>query len=120
MEIKMARGDLYTLPFALFIDDVQSELELDEVYFTVKRRYTERRALLQKKLTDGGIVSDGHGNYTLTIEPEDTQAMEFGTYDFDIEVVKEANPAIKRTFVGTIELTKEVTHHINEGVESGG
>lgn len=112
MKIEMARGDLFVLPFALFIDNVQSDMELDNIYFTVKKRYTDKKALIQKKLSDNTITSDGQGSYVITIDPEDTEDMEFGSYEFDIEVVK--LPSIKKTFIGTLELTKEVTHHYNE------
>lgn len=120
LSLSMARGDIYSFSFAVFIDDEQSSQEMDQIYFTVKKNYYDKSYLIQKRLSDNGIVSDGHGNYSVIINPEDTNNLELGVYDFDIELVK--MPSIKRTFVGTLELTKEVTHWNNEvqEVSSGG
>lgn len=115
MVIEMARGDVYCVPLALFIDGQPTDILMDEVYFTVKKHHYNHEALLQKCISNGGIVPDNEGSYVLTINPEDTDGLDFGTYEFDIEVVK--LPGIKRTFVGEFILTSEVTHRSNE-VES--
>jgi len=114
MKIIMARGDLEIIPFGVFIDGVQTSTEMDEIYFTVKQHYYDENVVFQKKLSNVGIASDGQGTYTLTISPADTEQLPFGTYDFDIEIVHEND--IKRTFNGTMELCREVTHKSNEGV----
>lgn len=112
MKISIARGDLDMIPFAVYIDGTQDKVDMDEIYFTVKKHYYDKRFIFQKKLSDGTIDTDGEGTYMLTIEPSDTEELDFGSYDFDIEIIR--NPDIKRTFVGTLELTKEVTHKNNE------
>lgn len=112
MKITMARGDIYSFSFAIFIDDAQTSQQMDNIYFTVKKHHYDERAIFQKKLSDGTITTDLQGSYSIVIEPEDTDGLDLGTYDFDIEVVK--LPSIKRTFVGVLELTKEVTHRGNE------
>lgn len=112
MKITMARGDIYSFSFAVYIDDQKSSMEMDNIYFTVKKHHYDEDYIIQKRVSDGTIVSDGTGSYTVTIEPEDTNDLKIGTYDFDIEIVK--LPDIKRTFFGTYELTKEVTHQGNE------
>lgn len=112
MKISMARGDIYSFSFAVFIDDEQTSQEMDNIYFTVKKHHYDEDYLIQKRLSDGGIHTDGEGNYSIIIDPEDTDDLALGTYDFDIEIEK--LPDIKRTFVGTLELTKEVTHRRNE------
>ena len=110
----MARGDIDLLCFGLYVDDsdTPTDMLMDDIYFTVKKHYENRSFIFQKRLSDGSIVSDGHGAYTITIQPEDTDEMEFGEYTCDIEVVKA--PGIKKTFPGLFVLTKEVTHRGNE------
>lgn len=114
MKITMARGDLYTLPFGVYIDDTLFAESMDDIYFTVKKNHYNRDFIFQKKVSDGSIASDGQGSYVVRILPEDTNELSLGTYDFDFEIVKAPN--IKRTFTGVLELTKEVTHWYNEGV----
>ena len=112
MNLRMARGDVLMFPFVFYIgSDVYTE-EPDNIYFTVKKHHYERLPLLQKTLQDGGIVGDDQGTYVVTINPEDTNEWQLGVYEYDIEVVK--MPNIKKTFVGTLEVTKEVTHYYNE------
>ena len=115
MKISMARGDLFVFPFAVFLDNEQVTAEMDEIWFTVKKHYYDEEALFQHRLTDGGIMSDGEGTYTVTIAPEDTEELAFGQYDFDIQVEKSGTLSIKRTFYGTLNLGPEVTHKGNEG-----
>ena len=112
MYINMARGDVFSFSFGLYIDGVLSTEEMDNVYFTVKDSYYTHDPLFQKKCSDGSIASDTHGSYTVTINPEDTDGLDFREYEFDIEVVK--LPGIKRTFTGILNITPEVTHRNNE------
>ena len=114
MLIKMARGDVFSFSFGLYIDGVLSTEEMDNVYFTVKNSHYTHDPLFQKKTSDGSIAGDTHGSYTVMINPEDTDNLDFGEYEFDIEVVK--RPGIKRTFMGTLLICPEVTHRDNEVV----
>ena len=108
MKITMASGDLVTKCFTI---EAETQPLLDEIYFTVKRRHTDTKMLFQKRLSDGGITKLENEDYVFTIEPEDTNCLSMGLYEFDIELV---GPGIKRTFIGTLELTGEVTHAANE------
>ena len=112
ISLSMIRGDLYRIPFGLYVDEELEQGEMDMIYFTVKKHFYNAHPIFQKTLGNG-IESDGEGNYLITILPEDTDSLEFGDYDFDIEVVKD--PDIKKTFVGILSITKEVTHRANEG-----
>lgn len=112
LSISMARGDIFMFPFGLYIDNELATEEMDHVYFTVKRSHYDHDFLFQKKTSDGSLVSDGEGGYVVTINPEDTDQLDFGEYEFDIEVVK--LPEIKKTFCGVLYLTDEVTHRNNE------
>lgn len=113
MMIEFARGDSYEKGFVLKNKSTHEPITetWDEVYFTVKKNHNDTEFQFQKRMTDGGIVNDGNGHYTLFIRPEDTNDMAFGDYECDIELKKEH---YKRTFYGHLKLTKEVTHAINE------
>ena len=114
MKLEFARGDSYDKGI-IFKDKDSGRVistEFDEVYFTVKKSAGEHDYLFQKKKSEGGIVYDGEGHYTLHIDPEDTNQLMFGDYDCDIEVKN--NDGYKKTFYGTLKLTKEVTHQYNE------
>lgn len=114
MKIEMARGDSKLQGFYLreYEDGPLITDEFDEVYFTVKRKYTDREIGFQKSLTEGGIMYDGDGHYTLTILPQDTEMLAFGNYDFDLEFNK---GDFVRTFFGSFVLGKETTHGYNKG-----
>lgn len=114
MQIEFARGDSYERGFVLKDKSTGHVITdtFDEIYFTVKKVWTDSEYCFQKRLTTGGIVADGNGHYSLYIQPEDTNQMGFGEYDFDFEFKK--NSGYKRTFYGKLKLSKEVTHQNNE------
>ena len=65
--------------------------------------------MLQKKLDD--MAFDEEYYYHLTIEPEDTDELDFGEYYFDIQVT--AN-GVKQTTCGKLRIEREVTFAENE------
>jgi len=112
MNITMPRGDIRPVSFTINdANGTPSDISFDEIYFTVKRSFTDKRFLFQKKLSTGEIEQTNTGEYSLIIEPEDTNNLYFGEYAFDIEVV---NTDVKQTFVGELILTEEATHAANE------
>lgn len=114
MEIRMARGDIITKSFTIKNADKTAYSETpDEIYLTVKKNYTDHEFLFQKRLSNGTIANIDTGKYQFTIQPEDTNGLFFGEYDFDIEIVKAPN--LKKTFSGRLFLEKETTHANNEG-----
>ena len=113
LKIEFARGDSYARALVLKQDGQAVTDTFDEIYFTVKRSYEEKKVLFQKRMSTGGIVTNGSGYYTLYINPEDTDGMDFGDYDFDFEFVKN-DGGYKRTFPGKLRLAKEVTYASNE------
>ena len=114
MEIRMARGDMETRTILLKNSSGTAYSTVpDEIYFTVKKNANDHDYLFQKRL-DSGIVMIETGKYQLVIMPTDTDGLAFGTYDCDFEIIKEGE--IKKTFVGTLVIAKEVTHHYNEAV----
>ncbi len=81
------------------------------LYFTVKRKATDSAFILQKTIED--FTFDGEGYYHFVIDPADTDAMEFGDYVFDLEVITDE---YKQTIaIGSFIVGKEVTHAGNEG-----
>lgn len=113
MEITMARGDLVSKTFQIFGPDKTPFTDtFDNIYMTVKKFANDKNYKFQKKLSDGSIVSNGNGEYQFTIQPEDTDNLDFTDYDFDIELV--INGSLKQTYYGVLHITKEVTHRGNE------
>lgn len=49
LKITLPRGDLQTIFFDITFDDGSEVGELDEIYFTVKRSYTQTSVLFQKR-----------------------------------------------------------------------
>lgn len=110
MQITMPRGDLRPIEFQVNLQKVPYT-EFDEIYFTVKKTVSNKEFVIQKTLSGGDIILDD-GSYTFNIEPEDTDDLDYGTYVFDIELIKVGE--IKQTFVGQFTLTSEVTFAENE------
>ena len=114
MEIVMPRGDLRNIKFNILDENKKVvSLEFDEIFISFKTNSTKKDLLFQKKLSNGTITKDEENYYHFKIEPEDTNNLIYGTYVFDIELIKEN--LIKQTTVGKLEITDEVTFAINEG-----
>jgi len=111
MNITMPRGDIRPVSFK--VNGGQDSIVFDNIYFTVKKSHKEKDFLFQKTLASGTIELMDDGTYQFTIEPEDTNTMDYGQYVFDIEILSE-NAHIKQTFLGTLVLTQEVTFAANE------
>lgn len=107
------RGDTFIIPFKLVKGCVPYEpQENDEIYFTVKKDYSAKEIVLQKTLSNGGIVFDYDKNvFTVLLEPTDTKEMEVSPkkYYYDIQF-NFSNGEVKTYLKGTIELGYEVTH----------
>ena len=115
MTITMPRGDIRDVRFTVYEPSGEiSEIDFDEIYFTVKRRAGDETALIQKTLTGSDITKIDTGVYQFRIQAEDTDALQTGNYTFDIELCFENS--VKQTTVGTLELTPEVTWAGNENV----
>ena len=114
MTITMPRGDIRDVRFKVYDPTDQiSDIDFDQIYFTVKKRAGDSSALIQKTLAGGDIVKLETGSYQFRILANDTDNLAIGEYAFDIELCYENS--IKQTTVGILELTPEVTHAANEG-----
>lgn len=115
-KIAMPRGDLRIIPFTVKEPNGQAtQIQFEEIYFTVKKKYTDSTHEFQKRLTDGGITTNGMGNFWIQIDPEDTDGRAFGQYVFDIELVC-LMEQIKQTVTGEFILAHEVTSVAEEDV----
>ena len=112
ISITMPKGDLK--PVSFFVKDQQgniADVELEEIYFTVKIAYASKGFLFQKKLSTGDIEKNENGSYQFDILPEDTDPLKVGRYVFDIEIIGDR---LKQTTIGNLILTDEVTTIENE------
>lgn len=92
--ITMTRGDTVRLALSLKnADGTPYELqEGDKVYFSIR---TEEM-VISREVTD-----------EVVIYPADTAELEYGTYDYDVEVVL-ANGDVNTVIVAKVEVMKEV------------
>ena len=113
LEISLPRGDLHAIEFYITDSDGNvPDVEISEIYFTVKRHYYDKQYVFQKRFSTEDIEPLGPGQYQFVIQPKDTEHLSFGDYDFDLEFV---GPELKKTCTGQLHLTQEVTHAANEG-----
>lgn len=119
MMIRMPRGDIRLVRF--LIDDlsgVSTDVDFSEIYFTVKKTARDRAFLFQKRLSTGGILKLGLGDYQVKIEPDDTNNLAYGNYKFDVQLVwtdENEEQQLKETFVGDFVIKEEITSYDNEG-----
>lgn len=120
MLIRMPRGDIKLVRFLVNDrNDTAVDIDFTEIYFTVKRSTNDVDYVLQKRLSTGGIVKLGFGDYQIRINPEDTNSLlvntpRFPSYAFDIQLDYKGDYELKETFVGDFVLTPEVTYAENE------
>lgn len=58
----------------------------EEIYFTVKKRWTDKTPIFQKSLAD--MTFDAEGYYHFTITPEDTEGVAYGKYVWDFTAIE--------------------------------
>lgn len=112
MKIEIPRGDLRFFKINLKNNNNIVDIDLDDLYFTVKDDTYQEKVLFQKKLSNNTITKDENGSYHFKIEPSDTDNLTYGIYSFDVEVYKEN--VLKKTIVGLLTITEEVTFASNE------
>lgn len=93
--------------------------KINEIYFTVKKNNKDKRFELQKRLNNGITLVDEDETsktYNLLLEPEDTDNLKTETnYEFDIKLISDSNPVIKKTIItGTFVLKDHTTKKYNE------
>lgn len=112
MEIRLTRGDTKYVKFKLKDKNGENLVlgEGEKLYWTMKKNSTSTDKLAQKVYPTDITYEDGW--YQFTILPADTEKLDYGTYEYDIEYKKS-------TFVQTLDLgyviiTKEITFKEDE------
>ena len=107
MVIVFTRGDTQIIKFGLK-DKAGNDITLaegDKLYFTVKKTTTSKDVLFQKVYPTNIVIEDGL--YKLTIEPTDTDELEYGEYNYDIEL--KTGTYVKTLIKDKLIITDEVT-----------
>lgn len=117
IDYEFPRGDSFLLDKFRPVDKAGNVVQLqdtDMLYFTVKRDSYNNNFLFQKKLNEGIELQDD-GYYHITIEPADTNGLDYGAYVYDIQLkCTQPKDYVKTLINGTITLTEEVTWEVNE------
>lgn len=109
--MELTRGD--TGQFKFQRKDAEGHVILttpDALYFTVKKSYQSPSVVFQKDLDD--MTLDENGTYHFTIEPTDTQALDYGNYVYDIEVTE--SDYVQTIAKGSLKLTAEATWYTDK------
>ena len=113
MRIALHRGDIDYERFLINDPDGnRTDIDFDEIYFTVKKSFKNHPFVLQKSLSKGTIIKLGPGEYQFKIEREDTKNMSFGRYVFDVQL--SYKNLLNETCIGCFELLPEATYPENE------
>jgi hypothetical protein len=109
----MHRGDIdYERFLVKDPDGSQTDIEFDDIFFTVKKTFKDKNFLFQKSLRDGSIYKLDSGDYQMKINRADTANMSFGKYVFDIQF--SYGDLLYETFTGDFDLLPEATYPENE------
>lgn len=100
-QITLTRGDsMHKLCTLKFDGEVYEMQPGDKIQFGVKADFDDKVCLITKTYTENPFI--------LRIEPEDTKALDFGTYHYDLQIV--AANGFTHTFYEKkkLKLTEEV------------
>lgn len=117
--MEFVRGDTFIIS-RYFKDKDGNNLILnkytDDISFTMRKDlYSE--IVAQKNINDIEILEDG--KYRITLNPRDTEQLDFGEYGYDIELrigKDEENPFVRTVESGTIKLLEQDYSRPNEVV----
>lgn len=111
--MELIRGDTLKLKFQRKNKNGEViKTKPDKLYFTVKSNYYTKDYLFQKSLENGISFSEEDYFYRFTINPEDTDGLDYGNYVYDIETI--SDKTVKTIAKGTLEIKEEVTFAENE------
>lgn len=114
LAISMVRGDSATFHFHR--EDADGSIITTAptaIYFTVKASFEDESFVFQKTLED--MTIDDRNEYHFTIDPADTNGLDFGDYVYDLEVIRNEAATDKQTIAkGLFRLETEVTYASNE------
>lgn len=111
INLSQIRGDTVSYKFQRKNDAGVITTRPEELFFTVKEAATQEKFVFQKRLDD--MTLDEDGTYHFTVEPANTNGLQYGDYVFDIEVI---DSGVKSTVAfGVYTILPEVTWVENEG-----
>ena len=117
IDYEFPRGDTYPLRKFRVTDKNKKVIQLtnkEQLYFTVKTDANSNKVLFQKRKNEG-IELGEDGYYHITLDPADTNNLDYGTYVYDIQLKSTNSKVLVKTlFEGTITLTNEVTWGVDE------
>ena len=117
IDYEFPRGDTYLLRKFRITDKNKNLISLtdaEQLYFTVKTDSNSNKVLFQKR-KNAGIELGEDGYYHITMETDDTNKLDYGTYVYDIQLKStQQRTLVKTLFNGTITLTDEVTWEVDE------
>ena len=71
------------------MDGTPIMVKADAIYFIIKKRWTDKTALITKTIDD--MTFDENGYYHFSIVPEDTENLPYGKYVWDFTSVHDDN-----------------------------
>ena len=86
--------------------------EPEELYFVVKKKWTDKVALINKTLND--IVFDEDGHFHITIYPQETENLPYGKYVWDLTPVDDDNTYREKPSHGYLIIGNSAGWIINE------
>ena len=106
-DLAMIRGDSESIVLSLKRDDVIAPfVQGDTVYFTLKRSAIMEEIALQKIITE----FNEDGNCIIEIAPDDTKALEFRSYVYDIQLNRLDGTVTTIVPCSKFTILKEVTY----------
>ena len=101
--IKLTRGDTarLTIPIVNLANNGEYTMESGDIlYFTVKKTAKDSDFLFQKSVT---------GSNSIHIRPEDTAALSFGKYKYDVQLTTATGDVYTVVEPSTFEVMEEIT-----------
>lgn len=101
--IKLTRGDTarLTVPIVNLANNGEYTMESGDIlYFTVKKTAKDSDFLFQKSVT---------GSNSIHIRPEDTAALSFGKYKYDVQLTTATGDVYTVIEPSTFEVMEEIT-----------
>lgn len=101
--IKLTRGDTarLTVPIINLANNGEYTMESGDIlYFTVKKNAKDSDFLFQKSVT---------GSNSIHIRPEDTAALSFGKYKYDVQLTTATGDVYTVIEPSTFEVMEEIT-----------
>ena len=102
-QIEMVKGD--TLSFGLEFDGLNQELS--SMTMTCRKIALDENIAFQKTIGDG-ISMPEENHYVVRVAPEDTENLDAGNYQFDLEI--RVNGDVFTIMIGIIVLEQDVTY----------